>query len=183
MAACSPTSSGLPRSAGAIVIVVRGGRGHAVPLAAQTRFHRDVLEHAASAIAVEPVPPTGIGFDQAGQARAVGEKEVQQPIAVVVQSGDSSQHGFDLMPGGRGTVVQHHIEPRTRACVFKPSGERGRRGLDHAGKEEKSASGKQAEVRILYGIREFYPKYRCKSLTSGPPPDRQANNRYSIVAD
>jgi hypothetical protein len=29
--------------------------------------------------------------------------------------------------------VQHHIEPRTRACVFKPSGERGRGGLDHAG--------------------------------------------------
>lgn len=117
----------------AIVIVVRGGRAHAVPLAAQIRFGRDIFEHAAPAIAVEPVPPTGIGLDQARLARAVSEKEVQQPIAVVIQSGDPSQHGFDLMLGGRGAVVQHHIEPRTRACVFKPSGERGRGGLDHAG--------------------------------------------------
>src|ERR1035437_7923885 len=63
----------------AIVIVVRGGRAHAVPLAAQTRFGRDIFEHAAPAIAVEPVPPTGIGLDQARLARAVSEKRSSSP--------------------------------------------------------------------------------------------------------
>ena len=70
-------------------------------------------------------------------AGAVGEKEVEQAVAIIIEGGDASHDGFNLVPGGGGGVVQYDIQAGARARIFKRYGERRGGGLYDAGHGEK----------------------------------------------
>ena len=81
----------------AVVIVIGGCHAHAVTLSRDPGLGGDILENAIAAIAVKPIPEARIGFVEAGLRRAVGEENIQQAIAIVVEQRDAAEHGFDLM--------------------------------------------------------------------------------------
>jgi hypothetical protein len=111
--------SGHEQIGASIVVVIGGGSPHAETLPAQTRFHGGVFERAISAIAIQPVPPSGVRLDQAGLARAIGDEDVHQPVAIVIEGGHATRHGFNLMLLRGGPVLQYDIESGACRRVLK----------------------------------------------------------------
>src|SRR6266700_48573 len=94
----------------AVVVVIAHARAHAEALAADTGPGGDVFEGTVAAIAVEAIPPAWIDFGERGLGRSVGEEDVEESVAIVVQEGDSAGHRFDLVLLGSGSVAEDEVD-------------------------------------------------------------------------
>ncbi len=129
----------------AVIVVIGHRRGHAVAFAAHPRFHSHIFEDAVPLVAVEAIPPTRIVLDELGLARAVGEKDVQQTVAVVIEHGYPAHHGLDLVLLGGGAIVEHEIDPGVCCDVFEGDRLDGWSAGEQADQSSEQKSGAQSD--------------------------------------
>ena len=90
----------------AVVVVVADGDAHVVSGAGEAGGVGYVGEDAVAVVAEEAVAILGSVFLQRGDIRAVGEEDVGASVAVVVEDGNASGHGFRSVAGRRFGVLQ-----------------------------------------------------------------------------
>jgi plasmid stabilization system protein ParE len=67
---------------------------------------------------------------QEARRTVVRGREVEQAIAIVIECSQPALHGFDLVFGGCGAVVEHHVDSRERRQVLEADGGRPGNGLE-----------------------------------------------------
>src|SRR5262249_51090497 len=82
----------------------------------------DIFEDALPPIPVQPIPPRRVRLRKARLAGAVGEEDVDQPIAIIVEGRDPARHGLDLMLLRSCAIAQNGIDAAARAHVLKGDG-------------------------------------------------------------
>ena len=133
-----------------VVIVVGGGDSHAITIAGQAGPSCHIFEHAISAIAVEAIPVTGVILGEAGLGRAVGQEDVEQTVAIVVEEGDAAGHGFDLVLfTGNRAAAENEVHAGTAADLFERDGD-GRRRPD--GRRQQNANQKGAHPPVWFAL-------------------------------
>src|SRR5207247_7859134 len=66
------------------------------------------------AVPISGIPPPKINrrLDRVVEVSTVYEKDVQQPIVVVIEKGDAGPHSFDQVPLRRGRIPVDEIQAR-----------------------------------------------------------------------
>ena len=104
----------------ATVIVVVGRRDAvAIPDARQTSLLRDVFEFHAAEVMVKTVAIFWSVLFEKRKGCAVGEEDIGEAVAIIVERGYSTHHRLDDMFLRRGAVLQDEIDPGVGSHVLE----------------------------------------------------------------
>src|SRR5436190_22531698 len=91
----------------AVVIVVGGRRAHPVPFGAHPGAIRHIGKSSVMVVVVKTVVKLWTIFGQAGKARAIGEKNIEIAVVIVVEKGHAAGNAINHWLVGEGAVVEH----------------------------------------------------------------------------
>ena len=95
----------------AVVVVVGGRDAVVVAVSFQPRLLGDVLELETAQVAVEAVPEGRVRLVEIGHLRAVGEEDVEEPVVVEIEQGDTRDHRLRLVSVGGAARVRDEADP------------------------------------------------------------------------
>ena len=96
-----------------VVVVIARRRAHRVALPGDAGAFRNIGEMEVAVVAVQPIPEFRGLFLERRNVGAVGEVDVRQTIAVVIEHGNSAGHGFDHEFFRRGAVFETKWSPNS----------------------------------------------------------------------
>jgi len=114
------------------------------------KLQRRVLENTVATVAIEAVPPGAVRFGEAGLLRAIRDEEIEQAVAIVVERCQPSGHGFDLVFGRCGAVMEDDVDARARGNVLETDGRRRGGRLEPSGERQECGRASHA-ARVFQG--------------------------------
>ena len=95
----------------AIVVVVSRSDTDGISLAGKPGFHGHVAKLEVSFVVEQVVViETGL-FDKGRNRRSVGEEEIDQAVAIVIESGNPASHGFNQVFARGGMIFEFDRKP------------------------------------------------------------------------
>src|SRR6476661_8031874 len=98
----------------AVIVVIRGCYSHGIARTSDACLLRNVCESAVAIIPEQPVKELRPRFFQRWNGGAIRDKNVRPAVAVIIEYGDSRDHGFDEMLSSGCAIVHDHIQ---RRCI------------------------------------------------------------------
>src|SRR5208337_807633 len=89
-----------------VIVIIANRNSHVVSSTGQTGGIGHVGEDAVAIVAEEAVAEFGRVFCQGADIGAIGKENVGASVAVVVEDGNSAQHGLGHILGGSDAILQ-----------------------------------------------------------------------------